>query len=296
MSKDTRDGVSRRDVLRLGAMSVATVAGAGVIGPLVSREAGAATARKKIGLAVQLYSVRGDCKKDFDGTVRAVAEMGYEGVEFAGYYKYGRNPNGLRKLLDECGLKVAGTHTGFNTLTGDNIKRTIEFHRIIGNRYLIAPGLPGNRRNSLDAWRKTAEMFNEMADKAKADDMLVGYHNHSVEFKKKDGQIPWDVFATNTVKEVVLQLDTGNCLSGGGDPIAYLKKYPGRAVTTHLKEHGGRNALLGDGVVKWREYLPLCKTIGGTEWFIVEQERYPKSPLESIKMCLVNLKRLLGRR
>ncbi|MHC4507312.1 MAG: ubiquinol-cytochrome c reductase iron-sulfur subunit N-terminal domain-containing protein, partial [Planctomycetota bacterium] len=95
MSKGTRDGVSRRDVLKMGAMSAATIAGAGVVGPLVAREARAVTARKKIGLAVQLYSVRGECKKDFDGTVRAVAEMGYEGVEFAGYYKYGRNPKGL---------------------------------------------------------------------------------------------------------------------------------------------------------------------------------------------------------
>ncbi|MHC4249183.1 MAG: sugar phosphate isomerase/epimerase family protein [Planctomycetota bacterium] len=291
MTGGRRNVVSRREFLKAGALA----AGAGIAGPLAAREAWAVD-RKKIGLAVQLYSVRGDCKKDFDGTVRAVGEMGYEGVEFAGYGRYGRDPKGLRKLLDDCGLKVAGTHTGFNTLTGDNLKRTIEFHKIIGNRFLIAPSLPGNRRNSLDAWRKTADMFNEMAEKAKADDMLVGYHNHSVEFKRMDGQVPWDIYAGNTSKEVVLQLDTGNCLSGGGDPVAYLKKYPGRAVTTHLKEHGGRNALIGDGVVKWREYLPLCEKVGGTEWFIVEQERYPKSPLESIKICLANLKRLLGRR
>ena len=150
--------------------------------------------------------------------------------------------------------------------------------------------------SSLDAWRKTAALFNEMAEKAGPEGLLVGYHNHTVEFKQIDGQVPWDVFAAGTAKEVVLQLDTGNCMAGGGDPVAYLKKYPGRAVTAHLKEHGGKNALIGDGDVKWSEFLPLCEKVGGTEWFIVEQERYPKPPLESIGICLANLKRLLGRR
>lgn len=292
MTEKRRDGISRRDVLRMGAIAAA---GAGAVGTFAARRA-LGVPRKKIGLAVQLYSVRADCKKDFDGTVRAVGEMGYEGVEFAGYGRYGRNAKGLKKLLDDSGLKVAGTHTGLNTLMGDNLKRTIEFHKIIGNRFLIVPSLPGKHRSSLEAWRKTAELFNELAEKAKADDMRVGYHNHSVEFKRKSGQVPWDIFCSHTSQEVVLQLDTGNCLSGGGDPVAYVKKYPGRTVTTHLKEHGGRNALLGDGDVKWKEYLALCRSVGGTEWFIVEQERYPKPPLESIKICLANLKRLLGRR
>lgn len=291
MSMSNEKRISRRDVLKMGALAAA---GAGAAGHLGASRVLSAPRKKPIGLAVQLYSVRGDCKKDFDGTVAKVAEIGYEGVEFAGYGRYGRDPKGLRKLLDDNGLKPAGTHTGFGSLVGDNLKRTMEFHKVIGNRYLIAPSLPGNRRSSLDAWRETAKMFNEMAEKAKAENMVVGYHNHSVEFRPMDGQVPWDIFAGNTSKEVVLQLDTGNCMSGGGDPVAYLRKYPGRAVTTHLKEHGGRNAVLGDGNVNWKEYLPLCKKVGGTEWFIVEHE-HKKSPLESIRDCLVNLKRLLGR-
>src|SRR5439155_26936377 len=100
----------------------------------------------KIPIALQLYSVREDCARDLPGTIAAVAKMGYAGVEFAGYYD--RSAAELRKLLDDHSLRCAGTHTGLNTILGDELDRTIEFNRTIGNRYLIVPGLPKERRDS----------------------------------------------------------------------------------------------------------------------------------------------------
>jgi len=90
-----------------------------------------------------------------------------------------------------------------------------------------------------------------------------------------------------------MQLDTGNCLGGGGDPVATLKKFPGRSLTIHLKEHGGpAGAPVGDGKVPWKEIFELCETTGGTQWYIVEQESFQTSSMESVQKCLENLRKM----
>ena len=275
--------VSRRDFIRLGAAGAAALCAAR-FAPFA-----AAADRKKIPVGLQLYSIRDDCEKDLPATLEVVAKTGYVGVEFAGYY--GRNAKDLRKLLDSNGLKCCGTHTGVDTLLGDNLKKTVEFHQALGNKFLICPGLPGEYTNSIAAWRKTADLFNEIAEKAKADGMRVGYHNHSQEFKAVDGQVPWDVFFSNTKPEVVMQLDTGNAMGGGADPVAILKKYPRRAGTIHLKEHGGSGDF-GDGKCPFKEIFELCEAAGGTEWYIIEQETYKYPPLQCVKQCMEFMKKM----
>lgn len=246
----------------------------------------------RIPIALQLYSVREDCAKDLPGVLKALAEMGYEGVEFAGYYDYSAEE--LRKMLDDVGLKVAGTHTGLDTLLGDQFEPTVEFHQTLGNKFLIVPGLPEERRCSAEAWKQTAELFNEIAEKLKPHGMRTGYHNHRIEFQLFDGETGWDLFFSNTVPEVVMQLDTGNALHGGADPVPYLEKYPGRAATIHLKEFSATNdkALIGEGEVRWEDVFRLCESVGGTEWYIVEQESYAYPPLECVQRCLENLRRM----
>ncbi|GBC94923.1 Inosose dehydratase [bacterium HR16] len=247
---------------------------------------------KRIPIAVQLYSVRDDCAKDLPGTLAAIAKMGYEGVEFAGYYGY--SAKDLRKLLDDNGLKCCGTHIGINTLLGDELHRTIEFNQILGNKFLIVPGLPGEYTSSRKAWLDTAKLFNEIAAKVKPYKMRVGYHNHTSEFKPLDGELPWDTFFGNTVKDVVMQFDTGNAMHAGAKAADFLRKYPGRAATVHLKEYSksNPNAVLGEGDINWKEIFELCETIGKTEWYIVEQETYAYPPLKTIEMCLQNMKRM----
>jgi len=277
--------ISRRGVLKLGAAGAALWATG-----LRSLAAVAEPAKKKkIPIAVQLYSVRNDCGKDFEGTIKEIGKMGYEGVEFAGYYGWDKKAKDLRKLLDDNGLKCCGTHTGLNTIKGDALKATAELHKTLGNQFLIVPGMSAK---DADGWLDLAKQFNEIAAKAKELGMRVGYHAHGGDFKKMGDKTCWEIFFDNTNADVVMQMDMGNCLGGGGDPYALLKKYPGRSATVHLKEHGGKGgAPVGEGTVNWKEVFEICETTGGTEWYVVEHESGSK-PLEAIKACIDNLRKM----
>lgn len=278
--------ISRRNVLKMGAGAVAAWAG----GVLPSW--GSVNVTKKIPIGLQLYSVRKDCAEDLPGVLKAVAEMGYGGVEFAGYH--GRTAEELRKLLDANGLKCCGTHTGFATLFPENLDATIEFNKTLGNKYLIVPWLPEDRRNSVEAIKKTAAFFDDCVPKAKEHGMVVGYHAHGGDFSKVDGNTTaWDMLFASTKPEVVMQMDIGNCIGGGGDPYATLEKFPGRSLTVHLKEHGGeRGAAVGEGEVDWDRVFRICESVGSTEWYIVEQEAYDGQPLDSVRKCLQNLRKM----
>ncbi|HVX66011.1 MAG TPA: sugar phosphate isomerase/epimerase [Bryobacteraceae bacterium] len=247
---------------------------------------------KKIGLALQLYTVRDDCKKDLPGTIAAVGKIGYEGVEFAGYYD--RTAAELRKMLDGANLKCCGTHIALETLQGDQFLKTVEFNKTIGNRNLIVPYLPEKYHTTKQAWIDTAKLFNDLADKAKEHGMRVGYHNHMFEFQKVDGEYLWDTFFGVTKKEVIMQFDTGNAREGGGDPLPFLKRYPGRAISVHMKEYSKTNkdALIGEGEQPWKELIETCRTTAGTEWFIVEQESYKFPPLKCADLCYHAMRKL----
>jgi sugar phosphate isomerase/epimerase len=246
-------------------------------------------------VGVQLYSVRSECAKDLPGTVAKVAEMGYDGVEFAGYYDY--SAKDLRKILDDNGLKCCGTHTQMTTLEPENLEATIEFNQILGNKYLICPWLQPSDGDPKQAWLGYAKRFNAIAERVEKEGMVVGYHCHAHDFHALDsGEVPWDILFGNTGKSVVMQIDTCNCMDGGGDPVAYLKKYPGRSQTIHLKEWSAtdKTAILGEGDVKWDEVFALCQTIGNTEWYIIEEEKDAYPPLEAVDLCLKNYRKVHG--
>lgn len=282
--------VLRRDVLKLTAAGAAALAAGAGAGKVLAAATGTATgARKMIPIGLQLYSVRAECGKDLAGTVAAVAKMGYKGVEFAGYH--GKSATDLRKLLDDNGLVCCGTHTGLNTLLGDALAKTIEFNKTLGNPFLIVPGMGAKTRQD---WLDKAKQFNEISDKVRPQGMWVGYHNHSAEFKELEGEKPWDTFFGNTKKDVVMQFDVGNAKGSGGDAVEYLKKYPGRALTLHVKPWSKSNpkAVVGEDELPWKEIFNLCETTGNTQWYIVEYEVGGVPALEAVKNCLEGLKKM----
>jgi len=245
-----------------------------------------------IRVGVQLYSVREDCQRDLPGTLQAVAQIGYAGVEFAGYYGY--DAKTLRQLLDENGLVCCGTHIGIDQLLGEHFERTVEFHLTLGCPYLIVPGLPEAYRASRQKWIETAHLFSEIADRLKPYGLRTGYHNHWLEFQPMEGELPWDTFFSHASPDVIMQIDTGNALHGGAHAAPFVRKYPGRALTVHVKEYSSTNpsAIIGEGEVNWRDFFEACETVGGTEWYIVEQETYAHPPLDTIRLCFEAMKRL----
>lgn len=246
----------------------------------------------KIPIGVQLYSVREDCSRDLPGTLKAISEMGYEGVDFAGYHGY--SASDLRKMLDDLGLKCCGTHIQLDTLLGDALPATAEFNLTLGNKYLVVPWLGEERRNTKDAWIQTAELFSQIADRLQPYNLLVGYHNHHFEFEKIEGKTGFHWFYENTGPTVIMQIDTGNALHGGGDPLEYLRRYGDQATTVHLKEYSASNpdALIGEGDIDWQGIFDICDNSGKTDWYIVEQESYPYKPLETIRRCLEALRKM----
>ncbi len=255
---------------------------------------------KKLPIALQLYSIRTDCAKDFDAALAQVAEMGFEGVEFAGYHKYEGKAVELRKKLDELKLKVCATHIKTPTMKGDELKKTIDFHQTIGCKFLIVPGDPDftNKEKS----KALAEFFNKTAETLKPLGMACGYHNHTKEFAKDGDKTYFELFAERTSKDVIVQQDCGWTAAAGYNPVEMMKKYPGRMRSTHFKptvldaDKGSKKAFIGQDSVDWPAVYAACVQIGGTEWITLEQEAYPdgKSPMECTRISLAGLKKIIG--
>ena len=275
----------------------ASLAAAAILG--MSPTGWAQSSRKKLPIALQLYSVRDVCGKDFDAALAEVAKIGFEGVEFAGYHKYNGKAKELRQKLDDLNLKVAATHIGTNNFRGDELKKAIEFHQIIGCKFLIVPGdgdftHPEKSKALAETFNKTAEVLTPLG-------MACGYHNHTGEFKKDGDKTYFDLFAERTSKEVVLQQDCGWTADAGLDPVELMKRYPGRMKSTHFKptvvraDQGKKKAFFGQDSVDWPAVLNGCREFGGTEWVTLEQEAYPggKSSMESSAISFAALKKLM---
>lgn len=254
----------------------------------------------KIPIALELYSVREELAKDPRGTLKRVAEMGYEGVEFAGFPLPAEE---LRGIIDEVGLICCSSHTPLEHLLAPKIEETIAVNRTLGNRMLICPWISGEYAGSAEGWRRGAQLFNSIAAQLAPHGMLTGYHNHHIEFQPlENGETPWDIFFSNTNKEVVMQLDTGNALHGGGLSVPILEQFPGRAVSLHLKpysrseaakgENRGYDPLIGDDEIPWDRVFELAETTGATEWYVVEYESSAYPALEAVDRCLKALRKM----
>ncbi len=274
---------TRREFIRRAGVGAAGLA----LGASLTSAAQAAARGKKIPVGLQLYSIRNLCEKDTAGMLKAVSQIGYRGVEFAGYY--GHSAKELRKMLDDNDLVACGTHTTYESVLGDKLKETIEFNRTIGNRFLIVPWMESKTKQE---WLDKALLFNTLAVKLKSARMLIGYHAHAHDFEKFEGETAWDLFFGHTRPEVIMQLDTSNCCDGGADPVAVLHKYPGRARSIHLKASGGGpDAVIGEDKVNWKEVFAFCEGPGKTEWYVVEHES-GSDPLNAIKRSFEALRKL----
>ncbi len=243
-------------------------------------------AKKRVPIALQLYSIREVANKDLAGTLKAVKEMGYDGVEFAGYY--GHDPKEIRKMLDDNGLKVAGTHTGMDQFSDEKFEKTVELHQTLGAKFMIIPAYGGYEK-SAEACIKFANRLNELAKKAEAVGMYIGYHAHEGDVKKIGDTPAWEMLFDATDKNVVAQMDIAHYINGGGDPFVAMEKIKGRTKVIHLTETD--REIIGRGKVDWKRVFEFCETDGGTEWYIVEDEVTPNN-LDRVAACMTALKEM----
>ncbi|HLH09522.1 MAG TPA: TIM barrel protein [Terriglobales bacterium] len=249
-----------------------------------------------IPIGLEMYSVRDPLKQDAQGTVRAVAQMGYQGLEFyAPYYQWtDEQAKDMRKLLDDLGIRCFSTHNDESYLKPDKISRTRDLNGILGTKYaVLASSL--KEGSALDEWKGIADLLNTANDQLKTAGIHAGYHNHQPEFKKVDGKYPMEVLAANTHPEIMLQLDVGTCVADGVDPVWWIKSNPGRIRSLHLKDWSpdqGYQVLFGDGVAKWPEIFAAAEGVGGAEYYLMEQEGSRLGQMDTAKVCLNSYRKL----
>ncbi len=245
----------------------------------------------KIPIALQMYTLRSETAKDFVGTLKKVAEIGYAGAEFAGTGPLSASE--LKSLIDGLGLEPAGSHIGLEQLE-TNISKVIDFNLEIGNKYIVCPGVPEERRNSEKAWKALAEAFNKIGAECKKHNMTFSYHNHSAEFEKFNGKYGLDILLESSDPELVYsQVDTFWVQYAGVDPAGFIKKHPGRCLLVHIKDMADDEkksfAEIGEGILDFQAIFAACEE-AGTKWYIVEQDTCSRPPLESVRISFENLK------
>jgi sugar phosphate isomerase/epimerase len=261
------------------------------------------TVAKKHTVGLELYSVRGELGRDLPDTLKTVAGFGYEVVEFySPYFKWKpAYAKEVRAQMDDLGLRCYSTHNGFEAFApGDNLAHTVELNQILGTRYVVLASAPGHT-NGVDGWKGLCEKLTVGAGQLESHGLAAGYHNHGAEWAKlENGQRIMEVIAANTPKEFVLQLDVGTCVASNADPVAWVKANPGRIKVMHLKDWApgeksdekGYRVLFGEGVTPWKELLAAAESVGGLEYFLIEQEGSRFSEFETVKKCLENWKRM----
>jgi sugar phosphate isomerase/epimerase len=248
-------------------------------------------AHQSLPVGLELYSVREGLQQDLEGTVRSVAKMGYQCVEFyAPYFEWTESrTQQVRKLLNDLGLRCYSTHNDESYFKGDKLLRARDLNLILGCRYIVMSS--SDPQPTVDGWKGVAEELNSAADRVEASGLKIGYHNHEPEFTPLAGVRPIEIIAKNTKPSIMLQLDVGTCLKAGSDPTAWIRANPGRIRSLHLKDWSsdpkkGYKVLFGEGDANWKQILAAAESVGGAEYLLIEQEGSRFSEMETARRCL----------
>ena len=259
--------------------------------PWALRSVASGAVSDPVPVGLELYSVRDNLKQDPEGTVRAVAKMGYQVVEFYGpYFEWSETQaKYMRKVLEELGIHCYSTHNDEEFFSDKNIEKAITLNQILGAQYMVQAW--SDPKPNLDGWKALADKLNAAADRLAPAGLKPGYHNHDAEWKPLEGKRPMDVLAANTKPGVMLQLDVGTCLEGGADPVAWIKANPGRIRSIHCKDWSpdpnvGYKTLFGEGKADWKGIFHAAESVGGVEYYLIEQEGSRYSEIETAQRCL----------
>ena len=267
---------------------------------------------KKFNVGIQLYGVRNSMSQDFEGTLKAIRDMGYEYVEFAGYY--GKTSAEIKKILDDLGLKCISVHQSLDFFN-DDPQGAVDFLKGFGVKYVVVPWYEVDQLAGNPAWEDTVKLFRERADLFAKNGMMLGYHNHDFEFiKMENGQYGLD-YMYDTIPADLLQTELDTCWVnvGGENPADFIRKYAGRCPVVHLKDFykeghaAGMYELIGiekkeeaKGTFEFRpvghgmQDMPAiieAAEESGAKWLVVEQDRsVGRTPMEAVQMSIEYLK------
>jgi sugar phosphate isomerase/epimerase len=299
--------VTRRNFLQSAAATMVCGAAALKSGKLMASPFG-------LPIGLQLYSVREMIAKDYEGTLKHIAALGYKDVEAAGYF--GHTVEQVKQAMQAAGLNLVSAHYSLPDLNRD-LEQTIAFNKELGVNYIICsfPGIkdPSRLKDkkfstivqsfTMEDYRWNADQFNQIGAKVKAAGMRFGYHNHTMEFGKQDGVIPFDEMIRLTDPSLVtFEMDCGWVTVGGGDPVQYLREYPKRISMLHIKDFKHTDqpasviapppaAELGTGTVNFRGIFEAASKANIKHYF-VEQEGFDMPAWDALKIDADYMKKL----
>lgn len=245
-----------------------------------------------INIGLQMYTVRDECEKDFFGTLKKVANIGYTGLEFCGYY--GTAAAEIRKHIDELGMKAVSAHVALSAMQED-LDREIEYAKILGMKTIVVPWLPEEYRKDSEAYLRTSELIKGLDDKCSREGIQLCYHNHDFEFEKIGNEYILDLFLKMAVN-LKLELDTFWTYFVGIDTLEYMRKNSSRLQYIHLKDMIKGEKLqfaeVGEGCLNIASFVDTAVELG-VEWAFVEQDSCRRPSIESVKISFDNLKGMM---
>ncbi|MCY4525050.1 MAG: sugar phosphate isomerase/epimerase [Anaerolineaceae bacterium] len=245
-----------------------------------------------IPIGLQLYTTGDETRRDFLGTIRRVAAIGYDGVEFAGYFDTPAPT--LKATLEDCGLRAAGTHLPVPVLRGD-LAAQIEYSLAIGCPTILCPAFRVEERSAA-FFERMADFFNDTASMCRASGLDFAYHIHGHEFVDFDGRSGMDILFERTDPALVgFELDTYWVEKAGVDALTLFQANAGRCTFIHFKDAIDRvdwhDTEIGAGIIDVPGILAAAGE-SAVGWFIVEQEAFTMPPMDSVAVSLANLRRL----
>jgi sugar phosphate isomerase/epimerase len=265
-----------------------------------------AFAQRPLLLGLQLYTVRADLAKDYEGTLKQVKAAGVRKLQ-ANLTMSGKTSQQQRKLYDEMGFIWDSIHAGGDALR-NTPEATIDEAKAAGIKNITCsfPLYPADRATimagpTVDDWKKNIDTFNKIGDLCKKFGLSFGYHNHNLEFRKIGNVLPYDLLLKETDPALVsMEMDIGWVVAGGADPVAYLTKYPTRYSAVHIKDlknvgipnTNGKmeSAIIGKGIVDWSKVLPAVKKSSVTSAYLELEEPYDPSPIGMVQASAAYLK------
>lgn len=250
-------------------------------------------------VGIELFSVRKSLGEDLFGTLDAVARIGYSVVEFySPYFNWTSDyAKQVRARLDDLGIKCYSMHSPVRAFEPDGRERAIELNGILGSHSIVMASA-GHKSKNADDWKGTAELLSSAHGAFAKAGMEAGFHNHAAEWKPLENagsaRHAMDILAAGTPHGVTLQLDVGTCVEAESDPVAWVHNHPGRIRSIHCKDwapgsHEDEKAyrvLVGEGVSPWKEIRAAAESVGGVEFYLIEQEGSRYGELETARRCL----------